>query len=45
MSIIGERGKRVVESEVRIAVIGLVCLLICHCFMWLAEFGGSVIVA
>lgn len=41
----GERGSRVVDREARIAVMEVVCLLMCHCFMWLAEFGGSVIVA
>ena len=41
----GERGRRIVEREVRTAVGELVYLLVCHCFMWFAEFGGSVIVA
>lgn len=42
--IIGERGKSKRDREVSIAIGVFVGLLMCHCFMWLVEFGGSVIV-
>lgn len=44
VKIIGERGRSSRDREVSIAIRALVGLLMCHCFMWLVEFGGSVIV-
>ena len=44
VKIIGDRGSSKADREARMAIIGLVGLLICHCFMWFVEFGGSVIV-
>lgn len=41
----GEIGRRMVEREERMAMDVFVGLLMYHCFMWLAEFGGRVIVA
>lgn len=41
---IGERGKSKRDREVSAAIRVFVGLLICHCFMWLVVFGGSVIV-
>lgn len=40
----GDRGRSEIDKEARVAVRVLVGLLICHCFMRLVEFGGSVIV-
>lgn len=42
--IMGERGSRRIDSEARIAVGVLGVLLVYHCFMWLEELGGRVIV-
>lgn len=40
----GESGNREIDKEARMASRGLVDLLVCHCFIWFVEFGGSVIV-
>lgn len=40
----GESGSREIDKEARMASGGFVDLLICHCFMWFVEFGGSVMV-
>ena len=42
--IIGESGRSSSDEEVRGAMIVFVGLLVCHCFMWVVEFGGRVIV-
>ena len=42
--IIGESGRRRIDIEVRMAVVVLGDLLVCHCFMWFDELGGRVIV-
>lgn len=42
--IIGERGSSRIDREVVMAIGEPVGLLMCHCFMWFVEFGGSVIV-
>lgn len=44
-SVMGEMGSRMVDRVTRMATSGLIGLLMCHCFMWLAVWGGSVIVA
>lgn len=44
VKIIGDRGRSEIDREVRVAVRVLVDMLVCHCFMWLVVFGGSVIV-
>lgn len=44
VKIIGDRGRRETDREARVAVRVLVDLLMCHCFIWLVEFGGRVIV-
>lgn len=33
-----------IDRDVRVAIEVCVGLLMCHCFMWFVEFGGSVIV-
>lgn len=43
--IIGEIGSRVAERAAKMAVGVVEGLLVRHCFMWLAELGGRVIVA
>lgn len=37
-------GRSRADRDVRMAVGVFVGLLICHCFIWFVEFGGSVIV-
>lgn len=43
--IMGEIGRRIRDVEVKMATKGLTGLLMCHRFMWLVLWGGSVIVA
>lgn len=40
----GERGSSSMDREATMAMGVFVNLLMCHCFMWFVEFGGSVIV-
>lgn len=40
----GERGRSVVDKEVRMATWGFVGLWVYHCFMWFVGLGGRVIV-
>lgn len=40
----GDSGSSRVDVVARMAIMVLVGLLICHCFMWFVEFGGSVTV-
>ena len=42
--IMGDRGSKRIDSEARTAVGVLGALLVYHCFMWLEELGGRVIV-
>lgn len=42
--IAGDSGRSRIDMEVRMAVGVFVDLLVCHCFIKLVEFGGSVIV-
>lgn len=42
--IIGDNGNSRIDREARMAIMVFVGLLMCHCFMWFVEFGGSVIV-
>lgn len=42
--IIGESGRSRVDVAVRGAMLVFVGVLMCHCFMWVEEFGGRVIV-
>lgn len=42
--IIGEAGRSMTDTVVKIAIAVLVGLLVRHCFMWFVVCGGSVIV-
>lgn len=41
----GESGNSMMDMVVKVVIVMLVDLLVCHCFMWLVELGGRVIVA
>lgn len=43
--IMGEIGRSMVDRTIRMAIVVLVGLLMCHRFMWFVVCGGSVIVA